>query len=201
MEWLARLLLRIHDMGPWAPALFVAAYVAASIVLAPAILLTVAAGAIFGLWRGTLIVYIGMVLGSSAVFALAAPLMHSRVGRWLDRDRRVAAVRSAVVGNALWVMFLLRLSPIVPFVLLNYGLAFSGVRYRDFLLASVGMLPAILMYVYYGKVVGDVAKVAAGVAPPRGPEYYVLLGLGLIATIVATTSITRAARRSIAKAE
>ena len=93
-------------------------------------------------------------------------------------------------------MFLLRLSPIVPFVLLNYGLAFSGVRYRDFLLASVGMLPAILMYVYYGKVVGDVAKVAAGVAPPRGPEYYVLLGLGLVATIVATT-VDHACRAAI----
>ena len=201
MEWLGRLLLRIQNLGAWGPALFVAAYVVASLVLAPSIVLTVAAGAIFGLWRGTLIVFVGMVLGSSAVFALAAPLARSRVGRWLDRDRRLAAVRSAVVGNALWVMFLLRLSPLVPFVLLNYGLAFSGVRYRDFLLASFGMLPAIVMYVYYGKVVGDVAKVAAGVAPPRGPEYYVLLGLGLIATILATTSITRAARRSIAHAK
>ena len=127
---------------------------------------------------------------------LAVP---GRVVRWIDRDPRVAAVRRAIVGDAVWVMFLLRLSPLVPYVLLNYALALSGVRYRDFLLATVGMLPAILMYVYYGKIVGDVAKIAAGVAPPRGVEYWIVVSLGLVATIVATTMITRAARRAIAQ--
>jgi hypothetical protein len=39
--------------------------------------------------------------------------------------------------------------------------------------------------------------VAAGVVPPRGPEYYILLTLGLVATVVATMAITRAARRAI----
>jgi uncharacterized membrane protein YdjX (TVP38/TMEM64 family) len=97
-------------------------------------------------------------------------------------------------------MFLLRLSPLVPYNFLNYALALSGVRYRDFLIASIGMIPAIVMYVYYGKVVGDVALLAAGVAPPRGPEYYVLLGTGLIATVAATTMITRAARKAMADA-
>jgi hypothetical protein len=59
------------------------------------------------------------------------------------------------------------------------------------------MIPAIFLYTYYGMVVGDVAKLAAGVAPPRGPAYYVLLVVGLITTIVATTSIARAAGRAI----
>jgi uncharacterized membrane protein YdjX (TVP38/TMEM64 family) len=197
MSWLAGLILRLAQLGPWGPVIFIGAYVAASITLAPAFLLTFAAGAVYGFWRGALLVYIGAVLGSSAVFLLASPLAHSRLLRWLNRDARVAAVRSAVANDAGWVMFLLRLSPIVPYVLLNYGLALSGVRYRDFLLTSVGMLPAIFLYVYYGKVVGDVAKLAAGLAPPRGPEYYALLGIGLVATIAATTMITKAARRAI----
>jgi uncharacterized membrane protein YdjX (TVP38/TMEM64 family) len=195
-----RLVLGLADLGPWAPVLFVLAYIAAAVTLAPAFLLTFAAGAVFGLWRGTLLVYIGAVLGSSAVFAIASPLARSRLLRWLDRDPRVAAVRSAVVGEGVWVMFLLRLSPVVPFVLLNYALALSGVRYRDFLIASVGMFPAIVMYVYYGKVAGDVAKLAAGITPPRGPAYYVLLVVGLVATIVATTAVTRAARRAMKNA-
>jgi hypothetical protein len=59
------------------------------------------------------------------------------------------------------------------------------------------MIPAIVMYVYYGKVVGDVALLAAGVAPPRGAEYYTLLVIGLIATVAATTLITRSARKAI----
>jgi uncharacterized membrane protein YdjX (TVP38/TMEM64 family) len=197
MSWLAGLILRLAHLGPWGPVIFIGAYIAASITLAPAFLLTFAAGAVYGFWRGTLLVYVGAVLGASAVFMLASPLAHSRLLRWVDRDPRVAAVRRAVAHDAGWVMFLLRLSPVVPFVLLNYGLALSGVRYRDFLLTSVGMLPAILMYVYYGKVVGDVAKLAAGLAPPRGPEYYALLVVGLVATVAATTMITRAARRAV----
>jgi len=180
--------------------LFVVAYVVASVTLAPAFILTFAAGAVFGLWRGTVLVYIAATLGSSAVFAIASPLSEARVLRWLRKDARVAAVRNAVVGEGAWVMFLLRLSPVVPFVFLNYALALSGVRYRDFMAASVGMLPAIVMYVYYGKVAGDVAKLAAGIAPPRGPEYYTLLVVGLIATIVATTAVTRAARKSMKNA-
>lgn len=196
-HWLTVLVVRLAHLGPWGPVLFIAIYIAAAVTLAPAFLLTFAAGAIFGLWEGTLLVYVGAVLGSSAVFALASPLAHSRLLRWVTRDPRVAAVRSAVVGDAVWVMFLLRLSPVVPYVLLNYALALTGVRYADFLLASVGMLPAIVMYVYYGKIVGDVAKLAAGVSPPRGAEYWILVAVGLVATIVATTMITRAARRAI----
>jgi uncharacterized membrane protein YdjX (TVP38/TMEM64 family) len=196
-DFIERLALALADLGPWAPLLFILAYITAAVTLAPAFLLTFAAGAVFGLWRGTLLVYVGAVLGSSAVFAIASPLSRSRFLRWLDRDPRVAAVRSAVVGEGVWVMFLLRLSPVVPFVLLNYALALSGVRFRDFLAASVGMLPAIVMYVYYGKVAGDVTKLAAGITPPRGPGYYVLLVVGLIATIVATTAVTRAAKRAM----
>jgi uncharacterized membrane protein YdjX (TVP38/TMEM64 family) len=94
-------------------------------------------------------------------------------------------------------MFLLRLSPLVPFVLLNYALAFGGVRFRDYLIAMFGMLPAIVMYVYYGKVVGDVAVVVSGVQPPRGAEYYMVLIIGLAATVVATMMITKAARRAM----
>ena len=109
------------------------------------------------------------------------------------------SVRTAVASNSLWIMFLLRLSPIVPFVLLNYALALSGVRYRDFALATAGMLPTIVVYVYYGKVVGDVAKVAAGGVPPRGPGYYTVVAHGRVATVLATRSITRAAKRAMDK--
>jgi uncharacterized membrane protein YdjX (TVP38/TMEM64 family) len=196
MDWLAQLIVRIGSMGPWAPVLFVVAYVLSSIFLAPVFLLTIAAGAIFGLWRGTLLVFVTKMLSSSVVFGLASPLSRSRLMRWADRDPRVAAVRRAVADDGVWVMFLLRLSPVVPFVLLNYALALSGVRYRNFVIAMAGTLPAIVMYVYYGKIIGDVAKIAAGVSPPRGPGYYVLLVTGLMATVLATTSITRASKRA-----
>lgn len=177
--------------------MFIGLYIAASVTMAPAFVLTFAAGAVWGLWRGSIFVYIGAVLGASTVYFLAGKLLRSRVISWLDRDPRVAAVRRAVAGQGVWMMFLLRLSPLVPFVQLNYALVLSGVRYRDYLIATLGMWPTIVMYVYYGKVAGDVAALAAGVGPKRGVEYYVLLVVGLIATILATTMVTRAAKRAM----
>jgi uncharacterized membrane protein YdjX (TVP38/TMEM64 family) len=199
MDWFEPLVRRLADLGGWAPILFIGLYVLAAITLAPAFLLTVSSGAVFGLWRGTLLTYIGAVLGASAVYALAAPLARTRVLRWIDHDSRVAATRRAVVKDSAWIMFLLRLSPLVPYNLLNYALALSGVSFRDYLLASVGMIPAIVMYAYYGKVAGDITRIAAGVAPHRGPEYYVMLVVGLIATFAATHLIGRAAKKAMAQ--
>lgn len=196
-EWIASVVSHLTTLGPWGPVLFVGLYVVASVTMAPAFVLTFAAGAVWGLWRGSIVVYIGAVLGASTVYFLAGRLLRSRVIGWLDRDPRVAAVRRAVAEQGVWMMFLLRLSPLVPFVQLNYALVLSGVRYRDYLIATVGMWPTIIMYVYYGKVAGDVAALAAGVAPERGAEYYVLLVIGLVATIVATTMVTRAAKKAM----
>jgi len=196
MDWLAPAVLRLTEVGPWAPVLFVLLYVAAALTMAPAFFLTVAAGAMFGVMRGSVIVFIGASLGASTVYAAVTPLARSAWMRRLLRNRRIAAVREVVIGEGVWMMFLLRLSPVVPYTPLNYALALSGVRYVDFVTALLGMIPAIVMYTYYGKVVGDVAALAAGVAPPRGPEYYVLLVAGLVAIVVSTTVITRAARRA-----
>lgn len=197
MDWLAPAVLRLTDVGPWAPVLFVLIYIAAALTLAPAFFLTVAAGAMFGVARGSVIVFIGASLGASAVYGLVTPFARSAWMARLLRHPRIAAARAVIVGEGLWMMFLLRLSPLVPYTPLNYALALSGVRYLDFLVALLGMIPAIVMYTYYGKVVGDVAALAAGVSPPRGPEYYVMLVAGLIAIVITTTMITRAARRAV----
>jgi len=197
MDWLAPLVLKVGDVGPWAPVLFVALYVGAAVTIAPAFFLTVAGGAVFGIWRGSLLVLVGASLGASVVYAIAAPFADARWMRRVTRDQRVAAVKEAVGGGGVRIMLLLRLSPLIPYSILNYALALSGVRYADFVVALVGMIPAIVLYTYYGKVVGDVAALAAGVSPPRGTEYYLLLAVGLVAMAVSTAMITKAARREI----
>lgn len=197
MDWFQSLAGEVTEVGRWGPVLFIGLYVVAAVTLAPAFVLTLTAGAVFGLWRGTLYVFVGASLGAMAVYGLAVPLARTRILGWIDKDPRMAAARHAVVDHSAWIQFLLRLSPLVPYNLLNYTLALSGVRFRDFMLALVGMLPTNIMYAYYGKVVGDVTKIAVGVERPRGPEYYAVLALGLVATVVATGMITRAARRAM----
>ena len=96
MDWLEGLVKHLADLGAWGPVLFIVLYILAAVTLAPAFLLPFSAGAVFGLWRGTLLTYVGAVLGASAVYGLAAPLARSRVLRWIDRDPRVAATQRAL---------------------------------------------------------------------------------------------------------
>jgi uncharacterized membrane protein YdjX (TVP38/TMEM64 family) len=199
MNPLAELAARLHDAGPWAPALFIAAYVVGSLAFIPGAVLTLIAGAVFGLSRGIPIVFTGAVLGSSAAFAVARTVARDRVGRWLARDRRAAAISSAVAERGLLIVLLLRLSPVFPYNVVNYALGASTIRYRDFLVGSVGMLPGTLLYTYYGKVVGDVTALATGTAPPRGVGYYVLLGVGLLATLLLTIVVTRVAKTALGR--
>jgi uncharacterized membrane protein YdjX (TVP38/TMEM64 family) len=197
MHWVSSLLQQIAGLGAWGAVLFVLVYVAATVTLSPAFLLTLTAGAVYGIWKGTALVFVGASLGASAAYVVAVRLSGTRALSWLDRNPRIAVVRGAVRHESAWVQFLLRLSPVIPFTLLNYALGLAHVRFKDFAVALVGMIPAIVLYAYYGKVVGDVARLAAGVTPPRGTAYYTLVGVGLLATGLATHSITRAARRAI----
>ena len=64
----------------------------------------------------------------------------------------------------------------------------------------IGMLPGTLLYAYYGVLAGDVARLAGGTAVERGPGYYAVLVLGLLATIAVSTLVTRAARRALRSA-
>jgi uncharacterized membrane protein YdjX (TVP38/TMEM64 family) len=140
------------------------------------------------------------VLGSSAAFLVSRYVARSSIERRLAGNVRFAAIDRAVGAQGRKIVFLLRLSPVFPFTLLNYGLGLTNVRFVDYVIASIGMLPGTLLYVYYGKVIGDVAALAGGTAMEKGPADYAILILGLAATIVVTTIVTRIARRALSDA-
>jgi uncharacterized membrane protein YdjX (TVP38/TMEM64 family) len=188
---------RLAGLGAWAPLAFVLGYILATVALVPGSILTLAAGALFGLWKGALLAFIAATLGAAAAFLVARHLARDFVHRRLGGDPRIAAIDRAIGDHGRKIVFLLRLSPAFPFNLLNYLLGLTTVRFTDYLIASLGMLPGTFLYVYYGKVVGDVARLA-GPNPVRGtPAYYALLGVGLAATITVVAVVTRAARRTL----
>jgi uncharacterized membrane protein YdjX (TVP38/TMEM64 family) len=190
----------VDSFGVWGPVVYVAGYVVATVALVPGALMTLAAGAIFGLGWGTVLAFTGETLGGVAAFLIARYLVRPTVARHLATSVRFAAIDRAVAAKGGRIVFLFRLSPLIPFNFLNYALGVTNVRFVDYLLASIGMLPGAFLYVYYGKLTGDVAALAAGAAPPRGPEYYAMLALGLSATLAAATIVTRTAQRALREA-
>ena len=189
----------VAGLGAVAPLAFAALYIAATVLFVPGSLLTLAAGALFGVVKGTAIVIVAASLGACAAFLIARYAARERVTRLTERDERFAAIDRAVGKAGFKIVALLRLSPVFPFNLLNYALGLTSVPFRDYALACVAMLPGTLLYVYYGRLIGDVAALAAGTRAERGLTYYLLLGAGLLATIAVTAILTRIARRELAR--
>jgi uncharacterized membrane protein YdjX (TVP38/TMEM64 family) len=133
---------------PAAPALFVALYALASALGLPATVLTLAGGAVFGVGRGLVLNWLGAMLGALGAFVLARSLGRDAVRRLLGRRRAKALDRLAAAhGRA--TLFRLRVIPVVPFAVLNFGSGISGIAPRDYLVATAfGILPANFVYTY-----------------------------------------------------
>jgi len=187
----------VESLGLWGPLAFIGGYAVAAVAFVPGSILSLAAGAIFGLARGTLYVFAGATLGASAAFLVARYGARRWVERRLEEKARFQALDRAIAGQGLRITFLLRLSPVFPFNLLNYALGLTRVRFRDYLAACLGMLPGTFLYVYYGKALGSLAAVAGGAAPERGAARWIVLGVGLLATVLVTAFVARLAQRAI----
>jgi len=187
----------VEGLGFWGPVVFAAGYAAATVAMVPGSLLTLAAGAVFGLAKGFVTVFIGASMGATLAFLVSRYVARSWVEQRLEGHDKFASVDRAVGHQGLKIAVLLRLSPLFPFNLLNYALGLTRISLRDYVVAHLGMLPGTLLYVYYGRLAGAVAEVASGVSTERNAGYYFVLGLGLIATLVVTTIATRIATRAL----
>lgn len=189
----------VESLGVWGPLVFITGYAMATIALIPGSIITLAAGAIFGLVQGTILVFFGASLGAMGAFLVARYGARRWVENKLESKPRFRMIDKAVAQQGGKIVFLLRLSPIFPFSLLNYALGLTKVRFRDYMIACFGMIPGTFLYVYYGKALGSLAAVAGGAQVERDAGYWVVLSLGLLATVVVTAIVTRIAKRALSQ--
>lgn len=177
-----------------AAVVFVALYVVATVAFVPGLPLTLAAGALFGVVEGSVLVSIGSTLGATAAFFAGRTIARDWVRRRIARWPRFVAVDRAVESRGFVVVLLTRLSPLFPFFLLNYAYGVTAARPRDYVLGSwLGMMPATVAYVYAGSLAADLSAALAGDAQ-LGWAGWLLLGLGFAATVTVTVLVTRVAR-------
>jgi uncharacterized membrane protein YdjX (TVP38/TMEM64 family) len=188
----------VAGLGALAPLVFALGYAAAVVAFVPGSALTLAAGAIFGVAEGTVTVFVAAVLGSCAAFLIARYFARGAVERRLAGSAQFAAIDRAIGREGRKIAFLLRLSPAIPFTLLNYALGLTRVRFVDYLVASLGMIPGTLLYVYLGSLAGDAASASAGGDAAAGRT--LVKALGLLATAAVTVYVTVLARRALREA-
>lgn len=184
---------RIETLGPWAPVVFVLLYICATVLLVPGTILTLGAGAVFGVVHGSIIVSIAATLGASAAFLVGRFVARDRVRKRIADNPKFTAIDEAVAREGWKIVGLTRLSPVFPFTLLNYAFSLTGVSFRHYVFASwIGMLPGTVMYVY----LGSLAKLATD-ERERTPAEIALFVVGLVATVLVTIVITRTAKRAL----
>jgi uncharacterized membrane protein YdjX (TVP38/TMEM64 family) len=189
----------IEGQGVWGLLIFGLLYVAAVVALAPGSALTLAAGALYGLIGGTIVASLASTTGAALAFLISRYLVRDRIRALLQGNPKFEAIDKAIRENDWKIVALLRLSPAVPFNLQNYLYGLTGIRFGPYLLASwLAMLPGTFLYVYLGDIGRVSLQTAAGNANhPRSIAEWVMLIVGLLATLAVTVYLARLARKAL----
>jgi uncharacterized membrane protein YdjX (TVP38/TMEM64 family) len=148
-EWLQSFSEWIGSLGLWGAVVFAAAYVIATVILAPGALLTIAAGLVFGLGWGFPVVIVGATVGAALAFLVARYLVRDKVKHMVDKRPKFKAVDAAVTEEGWKIVMLLRLSPLVPFNLQNYFFGLTNINFWHYALATlVGIIPGAVLYLH-----------------------------------------------------
>ncbi len=169
--------LEIHQASPWLTSLgFLATYVAVTGLSLPgAAILTLAAGAIFGLGLGTVIVSFASTIGATLAFLLARHLLRDAVQRRFEKQLR--PINEGVRKDGAFYLFALRLVPAFPFFAINLAMGLTPLKvWTFFWVSQTGMLAGTLVYVNAGQQIGQLESLA-GILSPTLILSFALLGL------------------------
>jgi pyruvate/2-oxoglutarate dehydrogenase complex dihydrolipoamide dehydrogenase (E3) component/uncharacterized membrane protein YdjX (TVP38/TMEM64 family) len=163
--------------GPLGAALtFFAGYVAAAALSLPgAAVMTIAAGAIFGLSWGTLIVSFASTVGATLAFLFSRWLL----GNWVHAHfgERLAPINAGISRDGGFYLFTLRLVPVIPFFVINLAMGVTSIRpWTFYWVSQLGMLAATLVYVNAGTQLAHIESLS-GIVSPGSLASLVLLGV------------------------
>ena len=189
---------RLDAMGALGRVLYVAGYALVTLAFVPGWIPTLAAGAVFPYAEACVVSFTGATIGSVLAFYASRWFSRREVERRIASSPKLRALDEALAENGTWTVFLLRLSPLLPFNLLNYVLGATRVRISQFLVGGLGKIPGAMLYVGVGRTIGDLTDVSLG-RRSRTPLEWALLGLGVVSTLVVTWILSRASSRALAR--
>ncbi len=198
--WLQQITVVAEGAGPWGLVIFGLAYVVAALLFVPGAAITIAAGAVFGLGLGIVVVSFASTAAAALAFAIARYAARGAVTEWAKRYPWFVALDQALERGGWRIVALLRLSPVVPFNVLNYLLGLTAVRFGPYVLASwIFMLPGTVLYVGAGYASRLGLEAAAGQEAALSLGRWLLLVVGLAATLFVTVYAGRLARQAMAE--
>ncbi|MBT2429733.1 TVP38/TMEM64 family protein [Streptomyces sp. ISL-112] len=160
----------VDSLGMWGPVVFAVIYALAVTALLPGSVLTASAGVLFGLPVGACAVLVGATAGAALSFGLARWLGRPAVARYAGSGR-MARLDAYLTRRGFAAVLLVRLVPLFPFSVINYGAGVAGVRFPSYVTATaLGIIPGTLVYTGLGGSLGD----------PGSPGLWIALGALLV---------------------
>ena len=170
---------------------FILIYIVSTVMMLPGSPLTFTAGALFGFWKGLILVSLSSTLGATCAFMVSRYLIRKSIEKRVLKNKKFQSIDNEINEQGWKIVILARLSPIIPFFLLNYALGITKIRFIHFIFASwIGMIPGTIVYVLMGNMGG------AFINGKKSSFEWVLLGIGLIATILVTLLISKIIKKS-----
>ncbi|MEL6909208.1 MAG: TVP38/TMEM64 family protein [Cyanobacteria bacterium J06598_4] len=139
----------LEQMGGLAPLIYIVFYTVATLLILPSTPLNLTGGAIFGVWWGTLWTTIAALVAAVVAFVFTRTVgkkafSQKLAGRWQAMD---AEIRQ----GGLFYLFAIRLLPIIPYGIVNFGAGLTSIKFKDYLIATLfGTLPGVLPFVMLG---------------------------------------------------
>ena len=191
----------LQDIGLWSVPLFISINMAVVILVLPGVVVTVAAGFLFGLAEGALYVIVATSAGASTAFFIARRLLGQRWADYLRTHRKMRLIERDLARRGWIVVLLTRLIPFFPFKLSNYFFGVTSIRFSAFFFGTlVGIVPFTLTNVYVGSIAADLTMLG-GDGQPRSQLAWAVHGAGLVVAVGAAIYIARLAQRTLAEDE
>lgn len=197
---IADVLTWVEGLGSAGMGVYAALYIVACIFFIPGSLLTLGAGAIYGVVTGSILVSISSTLGATAAFLVGRYFARDWIAKKIEGNKRFTTIDNAVAAEGWRIVGLTRLSPIFSFNLLNYAYGLTRVSLKEYVLASwIGMIPGTVMYVYIGSLAGDLASIGTETAEaPSGAQWTINI-VAFLATVLVTVYVTKIAKKALAE--
>jgi uncharacterized membrane protein YdjX (TVP38/TMEM64 family) len=197
---IADVLAWIEELGPAGMGVYALLYIVACIFFIPGSLLTLGAGAIYGVVTGSILVSASSTLGATAAFLVGRYFARDWIAKKIEGNQRFTTIDNAVADEGWRIVGLTRLSPVFSFNLLNYAYGLTRVSLREYVLASwIGMMPGTVMYVYIGSLAGDLASIGSETAEAPSGAQWIINIVAFIATVLVTIYVTRIAKKALAE--
>lgn len=186
---------RISELREWLDGLgaagyaaFLAIYIVAVVAMVPGSALSIAAGALFGLARGVVLVSIGATVGAALAFLVSRHVARGPVERWLAQNDRFRRLDRLTETQGPIIVGITRLVPLFPFNLLNYGFGLTRVPFWTYVFWSwLCMLPGAFLYV------GGADAMTTAMEEGRVP--WTLVGVVLASALLVAVLVRKARSR------